>query len=473
MNKYRRLSGVDSVFVYMESAITHHHTLKISIIDPSTDPDGWNFETYLQHARDTFPLVSLWRERCLKTPFGLHYPIWVDDPNFDIEYHIRHIACPAPGDNKAFCKLVSELYSRGLDIRRPLWQMWVIEGLEGGRVAMVLMLHHAYSDGVGILRLLDIMLPPEPGVLEPGAKVPPPASRLPNRLTRLWWGVKDLPPLFIKNFWPLLRGISGARRVKAEALRSGESQPPSPANRNIPLPFSYALDSANRTFSCRSMQLAEFRRVSKALGYTINDVFIACAAGAVRRYLEQEGRPFDQATIATMPMNLLPAEQRTVLGNFATVEHVLLHVEIADPLQRLQASSETCIVAKQHFQKNKDVSISALMNMLHPYVIVFLNWLNKVRGGRIFPLSNIALSNVPGPREKRYLRRWLVDEWYSTGQISHGVALNITVWSYADQYNICVLTDKTRLGNSAVIIDHFEAALREYLALADAAPVSA
>ena len=455
------------MFIYLDTPEAFNHTLKISILDPSTDPDGWSWETFLQHARDTIHLIPIWRQRCLKTPLGLHFPIWVDDPNFDIEYHVRRIGCPQPGGKHEFCQLVSEIYSRPLDIRRPLWQMWVIEGLERGEVAIVTLIHHAYTDGVGILHLMDLIQSREPNAPYPPPTEPWDPPPLPSRSQRVLWGLKDLPGLLMQNFGPFLRGWREGRRVTRQMKAEGRELPPSPGDKSIPMPFSYALTSPHRQFSCRSFALSDFRGLSKSLGFTINDIFMSCVSGALRRYLAERGESVDQPTLGSMPMNLVPLDERTGLGNFSTIEHATLHIDIEDPMQRLRAMSRACNVAKEHFRNTRDANLAALFNLMHPYAVKLLGWMNKELGGGLFPISNIALSNVPGPKEKRYVRGWEVAQWYSTGQVGHGVALNITVWSYADQFNLCVLTDRAHLTNTWRIVEYFESALQELLECAD------
>lgn len=202
-----------------------------------------------------------------------------------------------------FCQLVSELYSRPLDVNRPLWQMWVIEGLAGGEVAIVNLLHHAYTDGVGVLAILDELMPDTPTELgsEPPAPWNPPP--LPSPLLRLLWGIRDLPGLFIKNVPTFLRGMRDSRRINKRLAEQNIEMPPSPADKSIPKPFSYRIESPHRRFSCRSLPFKDFRFVVKTFGVTINDVFMSCVSGALRSYLLESGRAVDRSTLASMPMN--------------------------------------------------------------------------------------------------------------------------------------------------------------------------
>lgn len=145
----RRLNGVDALMLYLDGGSAYNHTLKISVLDPSTDPDGWSWPKARQMFEERAHLLPVFRLRYLPTPLGLHHPIWVEDPEFDLDAHVRRVVCPAPGGMAEFCALVEQIYAHPLDRDRPLWQTWVVEGLDGGRVALVTLLHHAYSDGVG------------------------------------------------------------------------------------------------------------------------------------------------------------------------------------------------------------------------------------------------------------------------------------------------------------------------------------
>lgn len=463
---YRRLSGSDAMFAYLDSPNAYHHTIKISIIDPSTDPDGWCWEKYLQYVNNTIHYAPMLRQRCMKTPFGMHYPVWVDDPGFDLEHHVRRIACPAPGGRDEFCKLVADLYSQPLNPDRPLWQVWIIEGLENGEVGVLHLLHHAYADGAAVMSIMDEFLTERPTTLAANEQPDWNPPKLPSAARRLFWGLKDLPGLFVKNLPSLVRGVIDSRRINRQLDAEGAEKPPSPFDESIPKPFSYRIKAPARRFSCQSFDLADIRYVSNTLGFTINDVFMSCVGGALHRYLNETGHKLDLPTLASMPFNAVPLEQRDQPGNFSTIGHVTLSSHIMDPMERLRATAQACKVTKNHFANTRDSDLRSLMNLLHPYLMVFANWMNEVKGGGVFPISNITLSNVPGPRTKRYMLNWEVKEWYSTGQLNHGVALNMTAWSYADQFNICALSDRGRGSDTWQLLNLFNESLEELLEIA-------
>ena len=208
--------------------------------------------------------------------------------------------------------------------------------------------------------------------------------------------------------------------------------------------------------------------MSKTLGATINDVFMACVAGGVRHHLEQTGSPPGEAMVATMPLAVTPAAERAHPGNYSSVDYVWLHAEIADPLERLRATSVATEATKEHFAKTKDADIGAVVELLPERLISGLARGNARTKGRFDTFKNIVVSNVPGPREPRYLGRWRVEHWFSTGQISHGATLNMTVWSYCDQFNLCVLADAVAVPDTWELVRGFRSSLDELLAVARA-----
>ena len=249
------------------------------------------------------------RQRYLRVPLGLNHPVWVDDPAFDLDYHLRRVGCPAPGTMVELCELICELYAHPLDHSRPLWQVWVIEGLEGGRVAVLLLIHHALTDGIGILRMLNNFWQTRPEALEH----PEPAEWHPAPLPSKWRlfldGLRDLPGVVAANLPGAIRGSRAGRRIVAEWRREGRTLPPTPGDPHYPAPYATRL-SPRRTFAARSFSLARIRAVGKSLGVTINDVFLATLAGAIRALLrEQTGAAPTAPMVATVPFALVPLER--------------------------------------------------------------------------------------------------------------------------------------------------------------------
>jgi WS/DGAT/MGAT family acyltransferase len=420
---------------------------------------------------DRAHLLPAFRLRYLPTPLGLHHPIWVEDPDFDLDAHVRRVVCPAPGGMKEFCELVEQIYAHPLDRDRPLWQVWVVEGLEGGHVALVTLLHHAYTDGAGVQEMLGAFYndAPDDAAVAPEPWAPPP---LPSGRQRLGWALQDLPAR-LRRVAPTARALRDRVRIERDFAKGGQRRVPSVLDRSTPPgPFQVGL-SRSRRFSCETFALADVREVSKTLGTTINDVFMACVAGSVRQHLAGTGAPPSEAMVATMPLAVVPPAERPRPGNYSSVDYVWLHAEIADPLERLRATHVAAEATKQHFAQTKDADIGAIVELLPERLISGLARGNARTKGRFDTFKNMVVSNVPGPRERRYLGRWLVDSWFSTGQISHGATLNMTVWSYCDQFNLCVLADAVAVPDTWELVRGFRASLDELLVIARAQAIPA
>ena len=461
-----RMGGSDALMLYLDRAEAYNHTIKLQIIDPAADPAGWSWTRFKAAWASRVGLVPRLRQRYLRVPFGLNHPIWVDDPAFDLDYHLRRVGCPAPGTKIELCELICELYAHPLDHSRPLWQAWVIEGLEGGRVGVLLLIHHALTDGLGILRMLNNFWQTRPEAIEhpePSEWCP---AALPSKWRLLFAGLRDLPGVVSANLPGAIRGSRAGRRIVAEWRRAGRTRPPSPGDRQYPAPFATRL-SPRRSFAVRSFQLERIRTLARALCVTINDVFLASLAGAIRELRrEQTGVAPDAPMIATVPFALVPLAERTRDGNFSTTCHTLLHTELADPRERLQACKRSADTMKAYFEATREANVTAVLNLLPPLVPKLVDRINEMKSGGLLPFWNVVASNVPGPRSPLQLGQLKLAEWFSIGQIAHGATLNVTVWSYVDQFNLSVLSDPQVLDDAWRLVDQFEASLAELEAAA-------
>ncbi|MBV8346660.1 MAG: wax ester/triacylglycerol synthase family O-acyltransferase, partial [Mycolicibacterium sp.] len=459
--------GGDALMLRLDRGNAYNHTLKISILDPSADPRGWSRPRMQQIMRERIHLLPVFRQRYLSTPLGIHQPIWADDPEFDLDSHVRYVACPAPGGMRQFCALVEQVYANPVDRNRPLWQMWVVEGLEGGRVALVTLFHHAYTDGIGAIEMIQNVysevpedVPREPEAWEP-APLPPP-------LHRMVWALRDLPRQ-LGQVPTTARALRERVRTEREiaGLRPGLS--PSSLDRSAAGPFQCGL-SRNRRFACETFSLTELREISAAFGVTINDVFLSSVAGSVRRVLTDAGSAPAAPMVGTMPLSLKPLAERPSPGNYTSIDYVWLHTEIAEPVERLRTSSASAKATKEHFAATKDADISKIVEIMPAALVSALVWANEKTKGRYSPFKNVVVSNVPGPSRPLYLGQWKIDRWFSTGQLAHGAALNFTAWSYGDQFNLCALADAQAVPDAWPFIAGFRASLDELLDTASARP---
>ncbi len=460
-----RMGGADAFMLLNETPRAYMHTFKVAILDPSTDPEGWSFDRYYRDFSQRIHLIPMFRWKYAPSPLGLNHPMWVDDPDFNLAYHVRRVACPSPGDHRALCEFMSSVYAYQLDRSRPLWMSWVVEGLPDGKVAIVTLVHHAYVDGVGAAWDMQQLYRTEPGWQPP--EVPDWRPRpWPSWFKRLWWGARDLPQLLGKNLPRVVSGLRQKRRLDREAAARGKPPHPyftdmqqTPLNRDL---------TYGRSFVCGRLPLDSFKAVGKAHGVTINDVFLCCVGGAVRRLLrDMNYDPDRHPLIAGAPFAGKRPEGWQGLGNFATVDYCWLHSDIEEPLARLKASHQAAVEMKAHLQATMaaGADLNALFQVCPPFLVRLIRWYINQNGGRIGLFGNMVVSNVPGPKEPIYLNRYKLDSWYSTGQVFDGSCLNMTLWSYTGNAYLCILADQAVLPDGWRLFDYFRTELDTLVAL--------
>jgi WS/DGAT/MGAT family acyltransferase len=341
----------------------------------------------------------------------------------------------------------------------------VVEGLQDGKVAVVTLVHHAYVDGVGAAWGMQQLYRSEPG-WQP-ANVPPWQPRpWPSWGHRLWWGLRDAPAVIMKN---LPRVISGVRKKKAMDKRYrdlGKSPHPSaammqqtPINQNL---------SPGRSFVCGSMPLDDFKTIAKGLGVSINDVYMACCAGAIRQFFKSRDYDPDQhPLISGTPFAGKRPDDMPGIGNFATMDYCWLPTNIEDPLERVQAAHQAATEMKAHMKEcvEAGADISSILQICPPWLMRALRWYIEKHHGKFSLFANVVLSNVPGPQEPIYLDRYKLDSWFSTGQIFEGTCLNMTMWSYCGKTCLCILADAKIVPDGWVIYNSFVEELKALLAL--------
>ena len=459
----RRMDGVSAFLYHQEQSGAVMHTLKISIMDTSEIPGGWNYEMFRNSAANRMHLLPMFRWKALKVPFGLHHPVWVDDPDFDLDYHLRRIACPAPGDRKAFCELVSEVYAWPLDMTKPLWLCWVVEGLENNEVALVTLVHHAYTDGSGAARILQKVYSVSQMEQEPETQEIWVPEKTPGKLSLLAHALVDLPRTWIGSFPKIRQGIKNVREMKQKYKESGRELPPSAISDTRDSPFNIMV-GRGRTFVFDTMPLEDIKAISKGFGVTINDLFVAASATAYRKFMQTRGFNPDTGPLVTaIPVSKRPpSELDDMIGNKTSTDYLAMPVHLADPEARLKAAAHAGNVMKEHLVAAEGADLSNIVEITPPILIRLLDWVVKYKEGKFGIWGNAAISNVPGPREPLYMGSMKLKNWISMGMIAHGLGLNTTVWSYAGQFNLCILADKKLIPDGWELAGYFREAFAEY-----------
>ena len=427
----QRLTGLDATFLYLESPSNHMHVASAAIFDPSTVEGGYSFEKVREMVEDRLHLLPPFRRRLVEVPFQLHHPLWIEDPDFDLDFHLRRAALPSPGGEQELAEFAAEVMARPLDRDRPLWEMYMVEGLEHGYIASISKVHHAAIDGVSGAELMVNLLDFTPEV----AEVPPPdkpwePDRIPNDIELVAWAMASLAR-------QPLAAVKAARRTTEVALnlRRRNREPgvvPPPAPFSAPNTSLNTAITPHRRFAFTQLSLDDMKIVKNALGGTVNDVVLATCAGALRQFLQDNGESVEEALVAMVPISVRTDDQKGAMGNRVSSMLTSLATNIADPVERLHAISEGTKRAKD---QDKAIGAETLMDWAE-----FAAPGLAARAARLYstmkladrhrPIFNVTISNVPGPDFPLYSAGARMVAYYPMGPIADGGALNITVMSY-------------------------------------------
>ncbi len=390
--------------------------------------------------------------------------MWVVNDDIDFDYHIRRAQVPAPGGRRELDQLIGEIASTPLDRTRPLWEMYVAEGLADDRIALIHKVHHVLADGVASAnQMAKAMAPFDPAepLEEPVASDSVTRARLLKAAGRDHVGlIRKLPRLVSET-------ATGVSRVRRRSKERG--QHPDLARNFAPPPcFINHVVSPGRRFATAPLALSDVKETSKHLGVTLNDIVLATAAGALRRLLLRYDGHADAPLIAGVPVSFNTCPDRLV-GNEFTYVTPSLPVHIDDPLERVRLTSVSTAIAKENNQLLGPTLLPAWLSYLPPALApgVFRRQARRVESASVM---NLTVSNVPGRAERGHIEGATISEIYSVGPIVAGSGLNITVWSYVDQLAISVLTDDLTLDDPHEATD---AMIEAFIEVRSAAGLSA
>ncbi|MGZ4511819.1 MAG: WS/DGAT/MGAT family O-acyltransferase [Mycobacterium sp.] len=457
----KRLNGMDAMLLYSETPNLHTHTLKVAIIDPSDSKFG--FEAFRHHVRRRLHLLEPLRYQLVDIPWQLHRPMWQEDCEVDLDYHLRRVQVSAPGGRRELDQVIGQVASTPLDRSRPLWEFHFAEGLAGGRFALVGKIHHALADGIASVNLLahamDVHGPTgdhtderdndEAGVTASTADLLRAAARDHARQ------ISELPRL-------IRDAATGLTRVRRRSKERG-NHPDLADAFHAPPTFLNHVVSPQRRFASATLPLADVKATAKALRITVNDLILATAAGGLRTLLLAYDGAADRPIIASVPTATDKSDRIT--GNEISGLMISLPVHVADPAERARLVALATRIAKEDHEILGPQLYGRLMAYLPTAVApAAFRWL----GRRDAPnkLMNVAVSSVVGPRERGHFGGAAVSEIYSTGVLSPGAPVNITVWSYVDQLGVAVLTDDQTFNDPHEATDAISASFAELRAAA-------
>ncbi|HMQ24451.1 MAG TPA: wax ester/triacylglycerol synthase family O-acyltransferase [Acidimicrobiales bacterium] len=457
----QRLTGLDAGFLSMETPTSPMHVASLAVFDPSDVDGGWSIDQVKEVYGRRLHLAAPFRRRLVEVPFGLHHPLWIEDPDFDLDWHIRHIAVPAPGGPRELAALAGHLVALPLDRSRPLWEMWVIEGLEQGHVAVLSKVHHAAIDGASgndiLVATLDLE-PDPPPTPEPDEPWEP--DRVPSDPELLTYGATSLAR---QPFRVAKASVHTARSALDRSRLPGRpGTTPPPGMFSAPRTSINTAITGHRSYAMATVSLPEVKAVKNAFGVTVNDVVLGMCGGALRRYFDAIGEEVEGALVAMVPVSVRTEDQEGTLGNRVSSVLATLATDRDDPVERLQAIHEAMDTAKERHAVGAD----ALQDWAEFAAPALLG-----RAARLYstmrvaglhrPVFNVTISNVPGPPFPLYSAGARLVANYPVGPIFDGAGLNMTVMSYQESLDFGLLACPDVLPDVWTLADGLTDALAE------------
>ncbi|MDH3754787.1 MAG: wax ester/triacylglycerol synthase family O-acyltransferase [Acidimicrobiia bacterium] len=456
----QQLSGVDAGFLNLETSSTFGHVSSLSIYDRPADPDFDAYEVTRAQIDSRLASLEPFRRRLVEVPLGLDHPWWIHDPDFDLDFHVRHIAAPPPGDTTQLTALVARIIGRPMDRGRPLWEGYVIEGLQNDQFALLTKVHHATIDGAAGAELLAMMLDHSPdgdtADAEPDEWKP---EREPSSLemlgrTMLSIATRPLDAFRLASHTASSirevsrrRGIGGLGelvgttmpgRLSALARREHNENDPDiapvlPSMAAPPTPWNRSI-TPHRRFSIESISLTDVKDTKRLLGCTVNDVVMAMVAGGLRRWLIAHDALPDDPLVAMVPVSVRTGDESEKWTNRVSSLFVPIPTHEAEPLDRVAAMNRTMNEAKATFDLLPADVLTDLAQFSPPALATRAARLAARLhiGDRVNAPINLVISNVPGPREPLYLGGAMLQHYYPVSTIVEGAGLNVTVQSYLD-----------------------------------------
>jgi diacylglycerol O-acyltransferase len=456
----QRLSGLDASFLYLETPAQVLHVCGLMTLDGSTVPGGYTFAKLKQRLEERVRVIPAFRRKLHNPLWNLSHPVWIEDEDFDLDHHVHRIGVPAPGDRAELAELCAHFAGQQLDRARPLWQLYVIEGLANGQIAVLLKMHHASVDGVSGASLITYLAgvepdAPAPAVAERGnSAVPNPFDLVRSSVLTFAKG-----PLEVARLLPDLLEL--VPRWLGKALRG----------KGMPIPFTAPRTSLNgtitghRSVAFAQLALDDVKAVKNAFGVTVNDVVLALVAGALREFLAARGELPDDPLVATVPVSVHDRSERAHGSNKVSAFFASLPTHLADPAARVFFLAEANRLSKDH---HYDIDADMLQDWAQFSAAtafgLAVRAYSALRLAEKHPVvHNLVVSNVPGPPMPLYLLGARITGLYPLGPVFHGAGLNVTVLSNAGQVHVGLLGARELVKDLWPLADALPDALAELL----------
>jgi WS/DGAT/MGAT family acyltransferase len=461
MSDPNRLTGLDSSFLHLERGGAHMHVAGCAIFEGSPPSQ----HELLEMIDSRLHLVPRYRQRLAFVPLGQGRPVWVDDPHFNLSYHVRHTALPSPGGETQLRRLTGRVFSQALDRSKPLWELWLVEGLSDDRFAVLSKTHHALVDGISGVDIMTVLFDSSP---DPMPVAAPDhgwvAKPLPNDAQLLADALLEratVPGEIVRGVRALFRGPRTVLRrvgnalVGVGAMAWAGLQPAPPSIFNVPI-------GPHRRFTWVRGGLNQFKAIKNELGGTVNDVVLAVVSGALGRYMRLHGEDTDGVELRAMvPVSVRADVERGALGNRVTAMWAGLPVGITDPVRRLNTISAEMRDLKESGQAVGAEVLTALSGFAPPTIVS-----QAARLAARQRMFNLVVTNVPGPQTPLYLLGRRLEAIFPMVPLTSNTALGIAILSYNGQLNFGLTADFDGLPDIETLADELRSALEELAAAA-------
>jgi diacylglycerol O-acyltransferase / wax synthase len=462
-----RLTGLDASFLHLERDSAHMHVAGCSVFAG----DAPTYDELIEAIESRLHLVPRYRQRLAFVPLNQGRPVWVDDPHFNVRYHVRHTALPRPGGEAQLKRLAGRVFSQALDRSRPLWELWLVEGLADRRFALLSKTHHALVDGISGVDIATVLFDTSP---EPLPVAPPEQEWVPRPLPSSAQLLADalleratVPGEVARGVRATLRGprtvatrVSRALgSVSALAWTGLQAAPSSPFNVRI---------GPHRRFTWVPADLGQFKAIKNSLGGTVNDVVLAVVSGALGSYMRLHGHPSENVGLRAMvPVSIRADIEKGALGNRVAAMWVTLPVGTTDPQERLRKISQSMNTVKQSGQAVGAEILTELSGFAPPTIMAQAARLQARQ--RLF---NLVITNVPGPQFPLYLLGRELESVYPMVPLAENTALGIAILSYNGQLNFGLVADYDALADVETLADELRSSIEE-LSVAAGGPAPA
>lgn len=467
----RHLSGLDASFLHLETPEMPMHVGGLHLLDLPQDLDGDFIDVLKRHVADRMHLATVFTKKLALMPLDIANPMWVDDDDLDLDYHIRQVSLPKPGTHAQLEAYCARLHSSLLDRSRPLWEFYVFTGLKSGQVAFYTKIHHAALDGQGAMLLAHALLDVTavPRAVEPA----PPHERAPYQppvAIMLRAALRDT----VTQCARLVRAVPAGVRVAALLLAPTRDE--NGSRRILPAGWSFAPRTPlnvsitnQRAFATVSVSARDALEVAKAFDATLNDAVLGIVSGALRRYLDEHGALPDKPLVAAVPVSLRP-EGDTELNNQVSMMLMKLATDHAEPRARMRAIVQGSAKLKENVSKVKSVLPTDFPSLGVPWMMsAAVSLYGRTRlADALPPVANVVVSNVPGPRMPMYLAGARMTSSFPVSIVTHGLGLNVTVQSYNGALAFGIIACRRAMPDIGLFTDCMRASHAELLALAQA-----